>query len=149
MYINILKIIHYIELKQKENRVCTGNYYYSLSESELFSCSLILSIPINEMINEKHSNPLNLIDIYFQDKKRACDDDRCKNGIIVLIFLIDSLDVNTLKKNNIRIRKLFNNLLILNSEAYYIKEYYLMPYENYFIILFQSENTDDNLKSGI
>ena len=85
----------------------------------------------------------------FPRKKRVCDDDRCKNGIIVLIFLIDSLDVNTLKKNYIRIRKLFNNLLILNSETYYIKEYYLMPYENHFIILFQSENTDDNLKSGI
>ena len=56
MYINVLKIIYYFELKQKENRVCTGNYYYSFGESELFFCSLILSIPINEMINEKYSN---------------------------------------------------------------------------------------------
>ena len=79
-----------------------------------------------------------------------------KNGIIVsttkfwifliLTFLIDSLDVNTIKKNYIRIRQLFNELIILNSETYYITDYYLMLYENHFNFLFKSEFVDNNLQ---
>ena len=101
-------------IKAKENRVCTGNCYYGLGTSDIFYCSRVLSISINELVNEKYSNPLNiLLDIYFPDIKRICNDTRCKNGIIVhtiktfydnfefplfLIFVIDSLDVNKLKK---------------------------------------------------
>ena len=38
-----------------------------------------------------------------------------------LTLLIDSIDVNIHKKNYIRMRLLFNNLFIINSEIYYIK----------------------------
>ena len=60
-----------------------------------------------------------------------------------LIFLIDTYDVNALKNNNLRIKKLFNTLLVLDSDEYNIIAYYLMPYENHFVVLFKSEISDE------
>ena len=99
-----------------------------------------------------------IFEIYFASKNRICDDPKCKTGIIThtittyynnfeyphfLIFLIDTLDVLTLKDNYQRIKHLFNEILILDSVEYYIYAYYLMPYENHFVILFQSEFSDE------
>ena len=151
-------------IKCKENRFCSGNCNLGFGASDNFFCSPILSIPINVIKNDKYNNPMNIIlDIYFNEQKRICDDERCKNGIIVhnittfynnfefpniLIFLIDSLDIIELKKNYTRIKQLFNNLIILDSFQYYICAYYLMPCENHFIILFKSECTDDFIEAN-
>ena len=104
----------------------------------------------------------NILDIYFNEQKITCEDERCKNGIIVhnittfynnfefppiLIFLIDSLDTNELKINYSKIKQLFNNLIILDSFQYYIYAYYLTPCENHFIILFETDNTDDFIQA--
>ena len=64
-----------------------------------------------------------------------------------LIFLIDSIDVISLKKNYIIIKQLFNYFIVLDSSQYYITAYYLMPYYNHFTILFKSEYSDEFLEA--
>ena len=146
-------------IKCKENKACTGKCNLSYGASEVHYCSPALSIPINSIKDENYNNPMNKIfEIYFSTKKRKCDDIRCKNGIIMhnttifynnfeyqyfLIFIIDTNDVNPLQRNYIRFKQLFNHLLILDSSEYYITAYYLMPCENYFVVLFKSGYTDE------
>ena len=60
-----------------------------------------------------------------------------------LIFLIDTKDVITLQNIFSRIYQIFNSLLILDSSEYYMIGYYLMPYENHFVVLFKSEYSDE------
>jgi hypothetical protein len=120
-----------------------GNCLWSYGSTGTHYCSPVLSIPINILNDKNYNNPMNYIfELYFASKNRTCDDPKCKNGIIThtittyynnfeypnfLIFLIDSLDVLTLKYNNQRIKNLFNEILILDSAEYYIFAYYLMP----------------------
>ena len=54
-------------LKCKENSFCSGNCNLGFGASDNFFCSPILSIPINEIKNDKYNNPMNIIlDIYFK-----------------------------------------------------------------------------------
>ena len=162
MHINAYKLLENNNnfcIKCNENRSCTGNCNLSYGASEIHYCSPILSIPINYIIDEKYNNPLNIVfDIYFSTNKRICDDQICKNGITMnntityynnfeypffLIFLIDTKDVITLQNIFSRIYQIFNSLLILDSSEYYMIGYYLMPYENHFVVLFKSEYSDE------
>ena len=98
---------------------------------------------------------------YFSTSKRLCDDIRCKGGIInynvttyfnnflfpeILIFLIDTLDFKTLKKNYIKIKSLFNQLLIVDEIQYDLIGYYLMPFQNHFIVLFKNQIDEGKFK---
>ena len=87
-------------------------------------------MPITEIKNGKYNNPMNIIfDEYCATFKITCDNIRCKEGIIVhylttyyndflyskiFIFLIDTLDIKTLKGNYNLIKKLFNPILIMD-----------------------------------
>ena len=131
----------------------------SYGSTGIHYCPPVLSIPINIINDNKYNNPMNYIfELYFASKNRKWDDPKCKTGSIIhttttyynnfeypnfLIFLIDALDVLTLKDNYQGIKYLFNEILILDSAEYYIYAYYLMPYENHFVILFKSEFSDE------
>ena len=134
--------------------VCNGKCNNSFSSNEIHNSFPILSIPITAILNEKFNNPMNIVfNEYFSTSKRLCDDIRCKGGIInynvttyfnnflfpeILIFLIDTLDFKTLKKNYIKIKSLFNQLLIVDEIQYDLIGYYLMPFQNHFIVLFKN-----------
>ena len=149
-------------IKCHENCVCTGQCKYSKGEYNIHYCSPVLSIPIDKLNEDKYANPMNLIfDLYFASVKRLCEDIRCKNGIIshcnttyynnfefpdFLIFVVDTYDVKTLKDNGKKIKTLFNKLLILDMVEYNIVAYYLMPYENHFVIIFRSQISDEIIK---
>ena len=140
----------------------SGKFNYSLGESNTHYRSPILSIPIIKIIDKKYTNPLNLIfELYFSSFTRICDDIRCKNGIIshinttyynnfdfstFLIFLVNTYDVKALRDNGKRIKSLFNQIIILDSIEYRVIAYYLMPYENHFVIIFQSQLSIENIK---
>ena len=113
----------------------------SYGSTGIHYCPPVLSIPINIINDNKHNNPMNYIfELYFASKNRKWDDPKCKTGIIIhttttyynnfeypnfLIFLIDTLDVLTLKDNYKWIKYLFNEILILYSAEYYIYGFYL------------------------
>lgn len=96
---------------------------FSLGESFIHYCSPILSIPLSKIVDEQYNNPLNIIfDIYFSSDKRKCDEKRYMNGIIsknittffnnfkypiFLLFVIDTIDIKTLKDNTKNIKALF------------------------------------------
>ena len=143
-------------------KVCNGKYIYSYGGSVLHFSSPLLSIPITSFKNGKYNNPMNIIfDEYFAtlNSKITCEDIRCKEGIIehylttyyndfsypkIFIFLIDTLVVKTLKDNYNIIKKLFNPILIMDQEEYHIVGYYLLQFENHFIVLF-GNNIDDGI----
>ena len=41
---------------------------------------------------------------------------------------------------------MFNQIIILDSVEYHVIAYYLMPYENNFVIIFQSQLSSENIK---
>ena len=147
-------------IKCNINKVCNGKCNYSYGGSVLHYSSPLLSIAINSIKNGKYNNPMNIIfDEYFATSKITCEDIRCKEGIIehylttyyndfsypkIFIFLIDTFDVKTLKNNYNLIKKLFNPILIIDQEEYHIVGYYLLPFENHFILLFEN-NIDDGI----
>ena len=45
-----------------------------------------------------------------------------------------------------KIKSLFNPIIILDIVEYYVIAYYLMPYENHFVIIFDSQLSCGNIK---
>ena len=117
-------------IKCNINKVCNGKCNYSYGGSKIHYNSPLLSIPITAIKNGKYNKPMNIIfDEYFATSKITCVDIRRKEGIIeqylttyyddflypkIFIFLIDNLDIKTLKDNYNLIKKLFNPILIMN-----------------------------------
>lgn len=65
-----------------------------------------------------------------------------------LLFIIDTIDVKTLKNNNKTIKALFNDILVLDTNEYELVGYYLMPFDNHFVIIFKSQISVDIIKNG-
>lgn len=87
---------------------------------------------------------------------------RCMKGIIsrnittfynnfefpnFLVFVIDNIDVKTLKDNIKTIKGLFNDILVLDSNEYELVAYYLMPFDNHFVVIFKSQLSVDMIKN--
>ena len=104
-----------------------------------------------------------IFDEHFSSSKKQCEDVRCKEGILnyylttfynnfsfpnILIFLVDSLDFKTLKNNYLNINNLFNPVLIIDKEEYNLIGYYLIPFNNHFIVFFHNQIKDGNLKKS-
>ena len=62
------------------------------------------------------------------------------------MFLVDTYDVKILRDNGKRIKSLFKQIIILDSVEYHVIAYYLKPYENHFVIIFQSQLSSENIK---
>ena len=60
-----------------------------------------------------------------------------------LIFIIDTIDIKTLKDN---IKALFNYILVLDSNECMLVGYYLIPFDNHFVAIFKSQLSLDMIK---
>lgn len=142
---------------------CTGICQFSKNKNKI---DLLFTSPFLDFIEDYiDNNNINSIEDFinrgiFATRNVLCNENECiidnagsvqtlKYQIIEYPFIISiniSMNYNTLKINNNKIIKLFNQDFMLNDRFYYLVGIVLMPSEDHFICIFKNFNTIFNMQ---